>query len=370
MKKGRGYKVMRIEDGKLISAADYSLSFPAEIGTVIEMPYPGIFLGYDEDYVIQEYSKIFEKEVLLTLEFDQGKATQQTLNEFTVPSAKVIEIKILDPRQLMTYGGIVKGKKHHECDITGCGETYQVTSTGKYLELESDEIVLCPQAMMSLEVFTLYGTTKDIINYLNKYYQPAYVEDQPLIKLHGGEGIVNIYSAFDDRKFRVHGTPNQIASCLNEIDNNGYNFRDECSECSIAFKKGGIAWIEARQEKILSEISRVHGDRAFLMRELESMGFNPEVDRVSPNRWESGSQFVYRPNFLDPRYRIGSIVPVAWNGEEKAVADIYNAEVFDPHPAQAAEKIAAEISHKFPGYNVEVMNLSDDSVLIVVDTRG
>ena len=44
------------------------------------------------------------------------------------------------------------------------------------------------------------------------------------IEVEGGEGIINKRSMADDRKFRVEGTPKQIASAINEIDGNGVSF--------------------------------------------------------------------------------------------------------------------------------------------------
>ena len=44
------------------------------------------------------------------------------------------------------------------------------------------------------------------------------------IEVEGGEGIINKRSMADERKFRVEGTPKQIASAINEIDGNGVSF--------------------------------------------------------------------------------------------------------------------------------------------------
>ena len=44
------------------------------------------------------------------------------------------------------------------------------------------------------------------------------------IEVEGGEGIINKRSMADNRRFRVEGTPKQIASAINEIDGNGVQF--------------------------------------------------------------------------------------------------------------------------------------------------
>ena len=38
------------------------------------------------------------------------------------------------------------------------------------------------------------------------------------IEVEGGEGIINKHSMSDNRKYTVTGTPKQIASAINEID--------------------------------------------------------------------------------------------------------------------------------------------------------
>ena len=45
-----------------------------------------------------------------------------------------------------------------------------------------------------------------------------------LVELEGGEGVINKRSMSDDQEYVVEGTPSQIASAINEIDNNGVSF--------------------------------------------------------------------------------------------------------------------------------------------------
>jgi|TARA_R110000823_G_scaffold309032_3_gene433006 hypothetical protein len=60
------------------------------------------------------------------------------------------------------------------------------------------------------------------------------------IEVEGGEAIINKKSMADDRKFKVEGTPREIASAINEIDGNGVSF-DKGAKITI-FKKGGIMY--------------------------------------------------------------------------------------------------------------------------------
>ena len=44
------------------------------------------------------------------------------------------------------------------------------------------------------------------------------------IEVEGGEGIINKKSMADNRRYKVEGTPRQIASAINTIDGNGVDF--------------------------------------------------------------------------------------------------------------------------------------------------
>lgn len=88
-------------------------------------------------------------------------------------------------------GGILKGKKHSECDDDGCGIKAVVDGTKK-IELEGGEVVLNAKAMADPEVMTVTGTKKEIASKINsdKGYGVKFK--------HGGEVPVNDYFGFED----------------------------------------------------------------------------------------------------------------------------------------------------------------------------
>lgn len=95
-----GYKVMRIEDGQLVAGADSRQTFPSTIGTTINMKGNGIYLGTDEQYVLDYYSGLADEEALLTFEFYPSDITTGNLDdrevEISVKSAKLIDIEVLE----------------------------------------------------------------------------------------------------------------------------------------------------------------------------------------------------------------------------------------------------------------------------------
>lgn len=60
------------------------------------------------------------------------------------------------------------------------------------------------------------------------------------IEVEGGEAIINKKSMADDRKFKVEGTPREIASAINEIDGNGISF-DKGAKITM-FRRGGVMY--------------------------------------------------------------------------------------------------------------------------------
>ena len=60
------------------------------------------------------------------------------------------------------------------------------------------------------------------------------------IEVEGGEAIINKKSMADDRKFKVEGTPREIASAINEIDGNGVSF-DKGAKITM-FRRGGVMY--------------------------------------------------------------------------------------------------------------------------------
>ena len=60
------------------------------------------------------------------------------------------------------------------------------------------------------------------------------------IEVEGGEAIINKKSMADNRKFKVEGTPKEIASAINEIDGNGVSFNKGAK--ITMFRKGGMMY--------------------------------------------------------------------------------------------------------------------------------
>ena len=60
------------------------------------------------------------------------------------------------------------------------------------------------------------------------------------IEVEGGEAIINKKSMSDNRKYKVEGTPREIASAINEIDGNGVSF-DKGAKITT-FRKGGMMY--------------------------------------------------------------------------------------------------------------------------------
>ena len=69
------------------------------------------------------------------------------------------------------------------------------------------------------------------------------------IEVEGGEGIINKKSMSDDRVFEVKGTPKQIASAINEIDDNGVSF-DKGASITM-FENGGMLYEPYLSDKYL-----------------------------------------------------------------------------------------------------------------------
>ena len=96
----RGYKVMRVERGRLVSGANSRLRFPARKGSVLTMPGQGVFLSPNRQYVLTYYSGLADDEVLLTLDFRPEDIVWGNLTdrepEVGVRRAKVVAIEPLE----------------------------------------------------------------------------------------------------------------------------------------------------------------------------------------------------------------------------------------------------------------------------------
>ena len=100
MKTMLGYKVMRIENDLLVSGANSSLSFNLN-EKEMNMPGNGVYLSTNKNYVLDYYSGLADKEVLLTLEFSLEDVIfgKETLNdkepELSVKKCKIINVEYL-----------------------------------------------------------------------------------------------------------------------------------------------------------------------------------------------------------------------------------------------------------------------------------
>jgi hypothetical protein len=95
-----GYKVMRTENGQIISGADNRQSFKLELNHEISMPGNGIYIGVDRDYVMDYYSGLAEEEVLLTLRFNTDDIITGDLND-KEPELSVKKVTILNYEHIL-----------------------------------------------------------------------------------------------------------------------------------------------------------------------------------------------------------------------------------------------------------------------------
>jgi len=90
------------ETGNVISGADSRTTNNTKIqkGMKISMPYPGIFMSTNKEYVQTYYGDMHDHEALITFAFDPNDITSGNLtdaeNEFTVPSATVINFDVIN----------------------------------------------------------------------------------------------------------------------------------------------------------------------------------------------------------------------------------------------------------------------------------
>jgi len=96
----RAYKVMSLQDGKLVSGANSRLGFPARKGATIRMPGNGVYMSPNKRYVLDYYSGLADNEVLLTLEFNRGDIKWGNLTdreaEVAASPVKILDIEPLD----------------------------------------------------------------------------------------------------------------------------------------------------------------------------------------------------------------------------------------------------------------------------------
>lgn len=94
------YKVVRVLNGQLVSAANENIVIPSEIGSVITMKGNGIYLSTSKDFVMTYYSGLSDEEALLTYEIDPSDVTGDISapdGEITASRAKLVKVEHLDP---------------------------------------------------------------------------------------------------------------------------------------------------------------------------------------------------------------------------------------------------------------------------------
>lgn len=112
-----GYKVMKLEDGKIVSGANSRVKFTPKKGKVMKMDGNGIYLTPHKDYALDYYSGLADQEVLLTLEFDPDTIITGNLEdkepEISVPEVKILDIEeVLDESIFTKMLGTLKEKKY------------------------------------------------------------------------------------------------------------------------------------------------------------------------------------------------------------------------------------------------------------------
>jgi hypothetical protein len=94
-----GYKVMKVEDGMLVSGVNSRLKIKPKLGTIIKFPKPGIFFSLSKEYVLTYYSGLADKEALLTLEFDPNQISFGNITDRETEIASK-EVKLLNVEML------------------------------------------------------------------------------------------------------------------------------------------------------------------------------------------------------------------------------------------------------------------------------
>lgn len=201
-------------------------------------------------------------------------------------------------------GGILKGKKHSECDDDGCGIKAVVDGTKK-IELEGGESIINAKAMQDPEVMTVTGTKKEIASKINsdKGYGVKFEEGgevKPSFKS-GGEvsdnketykkwrSLVNM-SYSELKRFYDSEEGKKAGLKLTEAKAEGIDYGRESARWILKMKKTPVKdWTPAMWKwanKQISFISRMSGNKGGLYDEngnktrkhlsLLIWGHNPE----------------------------------------------------------------------------------------------
>jgi GNAT superfamily N-acetyltransferase len=147
-------------------------------------------------------------------------------------------------------GGIIEGQLHSECNPdTGCGEKFDVGGVGHIIEAERDEAVIVSKAFEDNNQYEIIGTPSEIASALNVIGDGKNFDSGAIIKTEDGEEIkvseikaeskntdvesidpnsiiINRRTMYDENKYVAEGTPKQIASQINNLNNNGVKITD------------------------------------------------------------------------------------------------------------------------------------------------
>jgi hypothetical protein len=160
------------------------------------------------------------------------------------------EVGISGTQKIYREGGIIEGQLHSECnDETGCGRKFQVGDGGHIIEAERDEAVLVADAFNNDDIYTIEGTFSQISSAINvlgggknfdtgaKVYkgnstinieniQPQAEDTDVDDIIDSGSIIINRRTMADTNKYSAKGTLKQIASLINNYNDNGVKVTD------------------------------------------------------------------------------------------------------------------------------------------------
>ena len=166
-------------------------------------------------------------------EWNKGKITKDNISKY------------LNSTPTKEDGGVIEGQLHSECnDDTGCGEKFNVSNSGRIIEAERDEAVIVSNAFNDNQIYIIYGSPSQIASALNvmgggknfddgaeiqypdgsKVFTSAIkneTNDSDVGQIDSGSVIINRRSMYDNTRYRVKGTPKQIASAINSVNGNG-----------------------------------------------------------------------------------------------------------------------------------------------------
>ena len=139
--KAIGYKVMKFdeEENVIISGANSSIVYSGDDikkNKMLAMEGNGIYVGINKEYVMDYYSNLAEKEVLLKVEFDLKDITTGNITD-KEPELSVTKVKLLEA-YLIEEGEIVS-KLHNNKEVKMKNENIKLQS-GLYFVIEKELI--------------------------------------------------------------------------------------------------------------------------------------------------------------------------------------------------------------------------------------